>query len=308
VSNKYHTPVLCNEAVEYLVTAPEGIYVDGTLGGGGHAEAIMEKIYPHGSLLAIDTDADAQKTARERLRRFESKILFVHENTVNIRSILHANHISSIQGLLLDLGVSSHQLDEAARGFTFRMNDVLDMRMDQRQQLNAGTVLNTYSEEDLASIFWNYGEESASRRVARMIVKERMKKPITTTGQLVSLIERCTGRAAVKTLARIFQALRIEVNNELENLSRILEDSLEFLAPNARIVVISYHSLEDRIVKNFFLKESATSIRSGHQLIPDTPRVPRLRTVTRKPVTASEKEQHENRRARSAKLRVAEGF
>ena len=179
MSNEYHTPVLCNEAVEYLVTAPEGIYVDGTLGGGGHAEAIMEKIYPYGSLLAIDTDADAQKAARERLRRFESKILFVHENTVNIRSILHANHISSIQGLLLDLGVSSHQLDESARGFTFRMNDVLDMRMDRRQQLNAGTVVNSYSEEDLASIFWKYGEESASRRVARMIVKERMQKPIT---------------------------------------------------------------------------------------------------------------------------------
>jgi 16S rRNA (cytosine1402-N4)-methyltransferase len=307
VVQTFHTPVLCKEAVDYLVGREDGIYVDGTLGGGGHAEAILEKIYPHGKLIGIDADDDACKNARRRLEKYASNVIFVHDNTVNIASILAAHGVSSIHGILLDLGVSSYQLDEGKKGFSFRSDEMLDMRMDRRQHLDAKSVVNTYPEEELALLFRKYGEEKNSRRLARAIANQRALGSIETTGEIASIVEKTIGsRFLVKSLARIFQALRIEVNNELANLSTLLRESLHTMETGGRMVVISYHSLEDRIVKKFFLEESMSYTPSENKLLPDTPRNPNLRILTKKPVRASKEEQQRNPRSRSAKMRAAE--
>jgi 16S rRNA (cytosine1402-N4)-methyltransferase len=258
-------------------------------------------------LIGIDADADAQKEARTRLARFAPRVMLVHDNTVFLRSILHSHDIRSIHGLLLDLGVSSFQLDERLKGFTFREDAPLDMRMDSRQDLTARTIVNEYDEQALADIFFKYGEEHLSRRIARAVVSARTAAPVESTARLASIVEHCVGgKHLTKSLARIFQALRIEVNDELGRLERILRDGVEMLAPGGRIVVIAYHSLEDRIVKNYFAEQAAESIPSGHKLIPDTPRTPVLHAVTKKPIIASAGEQERNPRSRSAKMRVAE--
>ena len=276
-------------------------------GGAGHAENIVEKIYPHGILIGIDADADAHEAARDRLRQFSSNVVLVHDNNANIRSILRTHNFPTIDGLLLDLGVSSFQLDEGSKGFSYRSDDMLDMRMDRRQTMNAGTIINTYPEERLAEIFWNYGEERNSRKIARAIVERRIVKAIETSGELADIIsEKVPGRFHTKSLARIFQALRIEVNGELTSLPRILNDVLELIASGGRIVVISYHSLEDRIVKHFIRKESQTILPSGNKLVPDTLITPNLRELTKKPIVPDEDELRSNPRSRSAKLRVAE--
>ncbi|MEW5798898.1 MAG: 16S rRNA (cytosine(1402)-N(4))-methyltransferase RsmH [Bacteroidota bacterium] len=303
----YHVPVMLNEVLAHLVTTPDGIYVDGTLGGGGHAEKILERLSPHGTLIGIDTDADAIQEAGRRLKHFQSSLQLVHDNTSHIADILRSKQITAIHGLLLDLGVSSFQLDEASKGFSFRGDERLDMRMDRRQSLDAHSVVNTYDEEHFADILWKYGEEQQSRRIARAVARKRETAPIETTGQLASIIESVVGgRFLTKTLARVFQAIRIEVNNELERLQNILHDSLDCMATGGRIVVISYHSLEDRIVKKFFASSAATHIPSGNKFQPDAPRVPELRIITKKPIEASEEEQRINPRSRSAKLRAAE--
>lgn len=295
------------EAVGHLVTTPDGIYVDGTLGGGGHAEKICERLTKQGKLIGIDADTDAQQEARERLKRFQSSIELVHDNTAHIGTILRSKQIFTIHGLLLDLGVSSFQLDDARKGFSFRGDERLDMRMDRRQLLDAYAVVNTYEEEDLASVIYRYGEERLSRKIARAIVRRRAEKHVETTGDLAQIVERSVGgKFAVKSLARVFQAIRIEVNDELERLRTILRDSLALLAVGGRIVVISYHSLEDRIVKNFFNECAALSIPSGNKYQPDTPRIPELKIITRKPLEATDEEQAVNPRSRSAKMRVAE--
>jgi len=299
--------VLLNEVVAYLVTTPTGIYVDGTVGGGGHAEKILERLSPPGMLIGIDADADAIEEATKRLKRFQSLLQLVQNNTAHIADILRSMHISTIHGLLLDLGVSSFQLDDARKGFSFRGNERLDMRMDRRQALDAYTVVNSYSNDELANVIWKYGEERQSRRIAQAIVKKREVTPIETTGQLAAIVESVVGgRFLLKTLARVFQAIRIEVNNELERLQNILNDSLNMIATGGRIVVISYHSLEDRIVKKFFSEHAATSIPSGNRFQPDTPRNPELKIITKKPIEASGEEQQINPRSRSAKMRVAE--
>lgn len=306
-SASYHVPVMLKEALEYLITTPNGIYVDGTLGGGGHAEKICEKLNETGKLIGIDADVDAIQAATERLKRFNQKALLVHNNTARLADILREHGIPTINGLLLDLGVSSYQLDEATKGFSFRGNEYLDMRMDRRQALDAASVVNSYDQEALANIFFHYGEEKFSRKIARMIVRQREEKNIETTGELAALVEKCVGgKFAVKTLARVFQAIRIEVNNELDHLKSVLHDAIEYLKTGGRIVVISYHSLEDRIVKQFFQEMSAERIPSGDKLIPDTVLQPKLKIVTRKPLIAGEEEREINPRSRSAKLRVAE--
>ena len=307
MNNAFHIPVLRDEVLRFLVSTPGGVYVDATLGGGGHAEGILEKIFPKGSLIGIDADADAQSAAKGRLHRFVPNAVFVHENNANIRSILQSHQASAIHGVLLDLGVSSFQLNEGTKGFSFRTDSVLDMRMDRRQSLDALTVVNSYSEEQLAEIFWKYGEERNSRRIARSVVEQRGVKKVQTTGELAAIIGRKVPEPFLtKTMARVFQALRIEVNKELDSLSTFLRDVVGFLVPGGRIVVISYHSLEDRIVKNFFVEQSRTKIRSAHKLVPDMPIAPVLRLLTKKPVIASDEEQWANPRSRSAKLRAAE--
>ena len=305
--SSYHIPVMLNEVLEHLITTKDGIYVDGTVGGGGHAEKICERLTERGTIIGIDADADAIRTAGERLHGCKNNIQLVNENTAHIASILHSQHISMINGLLLDLGVSSFQIDEASKGFSFRGNDRLDMRMDRRQNLDAYAVVNSYEEEELADVIYHYGEERLSRRIARRIVLRRGESPVATTGQLASIVESVVGgKFAVKSLARVFQAIRIEVNDELHRLQSILRDSLQFMAVGGRIVVISYHSLEDRIVKTFFNECAALSIPSGNKFQPDTPRIPELKVITKKPLEAAEEEQRNNSRSRSAKLRAAE--
>jgi 16S rRNA (cytosine1402-N4)-methyltransferase len=307
VDQPYHIPVLLREAVDMLVTVRSGVYVDGTLGGGGHAEEICQRIFPEGLLVGIDADDDAQREAEKKLARFSPRVTFVHDNTVFLRSILHSHDIRTINGLLLDLGVSSFQLDERGKGFSFRADAPLDMRMDRRQPRDASSVVNEYDEHALADIFFTYGEERMSRRIARAITVQRSEQPIRTTKELAAIVERCVGgKFVTKSLARIFQALRIEVNDELGRLEKILHDGVEMLAPGGRIVVIAYHSLEDRIVKNYFAEQAATVTPSGVKFLPDTPREPALHLVTKKPIIASEDEQRMNSRARSAKMRVAE--
>ncbi len=303
----YHIPVLLHEAVDLLVSDRGGIYVDGTLGGGGHAEAICEKLSSEGRLIGIDADEDAHLEAARKLARFAPRVTFVRDNTAYLRSILHSLDIHGIQGLLLDLGVSSFQLDERGKGFTFRADAPLDMRMDVRQGRTARSVVNEYDEQSLMGIFFTYGEEKHSRRIARAIAAQRAEKPIDTTGELAAIIERCVGgKFATKSLARIFQALRIEVNDELGRLETMLADGVDMLSPGGRIVVIAYHSLEDRIVKNYFSAQAATTVPSGVKFLPDTPRVPVLHLLTKKPLIASEDEQEKNPRSRSAKMRAGE--
>lgn len=297
---------MLTEVMEHFITVKHGTYVDGTLGGGGHAEAIAERL-SGGTVIGIDADADAIRTAEERLKRFGDAVRLVNDNTANLASVLRTMNVTSINGILLDLGVSSYQLDEGSKGFSFRSDERLDMRMDRRQLLDAYQVINTYGEEELADIIFHYGEERMSRRIARRIVQRRNEAPIETTGRLAEIVEGVVGgKFAVKTMARVFQAVRIEVNDELNRLRTILKDTLPVLAPGGRIVVIAYHSLEDRIVKTFFNECAADRIPSGNQFQPDTPRHPDLRIITKKPLEAGEEEQQRNPRSRSAKLRVAE--
>jgi 16S rRNA (cytosine1402-N4)-methyltransferase len=306
-AHTYHTPVLLKEVLFHLLTARNGFYVDGTLGGGGHAEAILDQLDAPGTLIGFDLDDDALAAAGKRLERFPGRALFVKENFKNITTVLSQHGISHVQGILLDLGISSFQIDEPAKGFSFQMDERLDMRMDRHQRTDAGQIINQYDEQALVDVFWKYGEEKHSRRIAKAIVRRRSEQPIETTGELASIIERTVGGQFLqKTLARIFQAIRIEVNDEIENLRHALYHCVEVLNPGGRLVVISYHSLEDRLVKIAFRAASAESIPSGNKIIPDTPLQPVLKILTRKPVTASEEEMAANPRSRSAKLRAAE--
>lgn len=296
--------MLADEVVHYLVTSVDGLYVDGTAGGGGHAEAICRRLQGKGRLVCFDVDDDAIQTTSRRLATFTGRVTFVRANFGNLKGELAAIGRGAINGLLLDLGVSSHQLDDATKGFSFRGDERIDMRMDRRQQLTGWDVVNMYEEERLADILWKYGEERNARRIARAIVKARS---IESTRDLAVLLEATVGgKFLLKTFARVFQAIRIEVNDELGNLKRVLTDMLDLLQPSGRVVVISYHSLEDRIVKTAFRNASRDRIPSGHKYIPDAAVTPQLRIVTKSPVLASAEEVARNPRARSAKMRVAE--
>jgi len=300
----YHDPVLRDEAIGFLATPTGKVFVDGTVGGGGHAEEICRRMGPAAMLVCFDADEDAIRFAEQRLKAFAPRLLFVHANFSNIEAELRSRNIHRIDGLLLDLGVSSFQLDDASKGFSFRSDEMLDMRMDRRLSVSGRDVVDTYSETDLAEIIWKYGEERNSRRIARAIVNRR---PIDTTWALRNAVLSVVGeRFLTKSLARVFQAIRIHVNSELENLEKALLAALQVLSPGGRLVAISYHSLEDRIVKDFFRQHAASIIPSGNKYVADMIVVPGLKVLTKKPVTPSPTEAERNPRARSAKLRVAE--
>lgn len=303
----YHVPVLVHEVVDSLVRNPDGVYVDATLGGGGHTDAILKKLSPSGLLIGLDQDDEAIVYSRERFKNDSHRIRLYRDNFSNLHRVLPDLNVHAVNGIVADLGVSSHQIDEPRRGFSFQSDERLDMRMDTRTQFSGWNVVNEYDEKHLADVLQQYGEERRSHQIARTIVKQRIKSTVDTTGHLASIVSGIVGeRFAKKTLARIFQAIRIEVNGELENLLDFLEHVPDLLVPEGRICVISYHSLEDRIVKKYFRNEALTAIPSGHKLVPDTPRIPRLKIITKDPVIPGEAECKVNPRARSAKLRVAE--
>ncbi|MFH0988701.1 MAG: 16S rRNA (cytosine(1402)-N(4))-methyltransferase RsmH [bacterium] len=306
-STQYHTPVLSNEVLSYLLTSPGGVYVDATLGGGGHTEAILAHCSSTATVIGIDADQDALRFASERLQRYGNRFQAIAGNYGRCGELLKAVGLSSVSGFLFDLGVSSFQLDEPSKGFSYREHAPLDLRMDATQPLDGRSVVNNYSEHELATLLWQYGEERASRRIARAIVRKREQGSIQSTTQLVTLVKASVGEQhLVKSLARVFQALRIEVNNELENLKLGLAGALALLTSGGRIVVISYHSLEDRIVKEAFKHAAAKIKPSGHKLVPDEILQPTVMIVTKKPIEPSVEEIRINPRARSAKLRAAE--
>lgn len=304
---EYHTPAMVYEVLHYLHAEREGVFVDGTLGGGGHSELILTNTSSRSRLIGFDRDKQALSFSSRRLKKFGDRVTYIHDDFSNMKQQLEKNHIGNVDGVLLDLGVSSHQLDSNERGFSFQRDGRLDMRMDQDQRINAGIVVNTYSVQQLADIFREYAEERNAKRIARRIVESREQHPIETTRQLSCIVESTVGgRLLQKSLARVFQAIRIEVNNELEHLHKGIRNALECLHVGGRLVVISYHSLEDRIVKKCFLLEANSIIRSNNKLLPDIQRQPRIAVLTKKPVRPGDEEIARNPRSRSAKLRAAE--
>lgn len=304
-----HISVLLNESVDALNIKKDGIYADGTLGGGGHSEKILERLSGSGLLIGIDQDSEAICAAKKRLEKF-TNVIYENTNFKNIKDILIRNSIENIDGAVLDLGVSSYQLDNADRGFSYIADSRLDMRMDLSSELDAYKVVNTYSEENLAKIFFEYGEEKFSRRIASQIVKTRGEKPIETTLELSELVKKCIPQKTVKKgshpAKRVFQAIRIEVNGELAILESALNDFFDVLKPGGRLAVISFHSLEDRIVKNTF-----ASLAKGCVCPKDFPvcvcgKKPRGKIITRKAVVPSDDEIDRNKRSKSSKLRVIE--
>ena len=301
--NSFHIPVLTKEILNYLNLKKGGVYIDCTLGGGGHSKAILEKIYPHGLLIGIDQDIDAIEAVKEELKSYIDKVKLVKGNFINLEEILSNLKTETVSGIIFDLGVSFHQLKEKERGFSFKEDSHLDMRMDLTQEFNADILINNYSEEDLAEVFEKYGEERFSKRIARLIVIERKKKTITTSKQLSDLVIRSLPRTKkrrtwrIHPATRVFQAIRIEVNQELKALKKGLNQAIRLLEDKGRVCVISYHSLEDRIVKHQFKEVEREGKDKGNY---------GLKIITKKPISPSSEEVEHNPKARSAKLRVAE--
>ena len=306
-----HISVLLDETIEELHIKPDGIYVDGTLGGGGHAYQVASRLSEKGRLIGIDQDADAIAAAGERLKEFGDKITIIRSNYANMKEELHRIGVEKVDGIVLDLGVSSFQLDTPERGFTYRdENAPLDMRMDDRQSLTAKDIVNGYSEMDLYRIIRDYGEDKFAKNIAKHIVQERAKKPIETTGELTEIIRasipmkvQVTGGHPAK---RTFQAIRIELNKELEVLQNNLDDMIDLLNLGGRICIITFHSLEDRIVKtNFKRNENPCTCPSDFPVCV-CGKKSKGKVVTRKPILPSEEELEVNSRSKSAKLRVFE--
>lgn len=298
-AGSYHVPALLMETVDGLNIKSDGICVDATFGGGGHSREIMRRLGKNGRLLAFDQDMDAYANKIE-----DNRFTFVHANFCYLRNFLHYHDIDEIDGLLADLGVSSHHFDDETRGFSFRFDGDLDMRMNRSAALKASDILNGYAEDKLADIFYVYGEMRNARLIARAVVRERMVAPIDTVQRFLEVLKPFVGKdKEKKDLARIFQALRIEVNDEMETLRKLLEDAVKVLKPGGRIAILTYHSLEDRLVKNFFktgnFEGKLQKDFYGNPIVP-------LRLVNNKVIVASDEEVDVNPRARSAKLRIAE--
>jgi len=304
----YHTPVLLKEVVTQLRPRRGGLYVDCTVGGGGHAQEILRACGPDGQLIGLDWDEEAIAASRERLSEFGARVQLVRASYVELGKVLMNLGVRVVDGVVFDLGVSSRQFDEPARGFSFQREGPLDMRMSRHIEATAGDILRTASLEELSGIFRVYGEERRAHAIAREIVAERERASIETTTQLARLVERVLGakRGPTHPATRVFQALRIAVNDELGNLKRGLELAAQFLKSGARVAVISFHSLEDRMVKQFFVEKSTGCICPPGLPVCQCGHREALRIVTKKPVTADEAEVSANPRARSAKLRVAE--
>ena len=306
----HHISVLLNECIDNLNIRPDGIYVDGTMGGGGHSLEIAKRLTT-GCLICIDQDPNAHEAAGKRLAEYKDRITFVRDNFGNIKSILDSLGIEKIDGMLLDIGVSSHQLDEAERGFSYQQDAPLDMRMNPDRPFSAYDVVNGYDEDELDRVIFTYGEERWERRIAQFIVKEREAKPIETTGELVDIIKNAVPKGARKDgphpAKRTFQAIRIEVNGELEVLQRAIDDVAARLAVGGRLCIITFHSLEDRIVKEAFRKQENPCICPPQFPVCVCGKKPLGRVITRKPILPSKEELEENPRSRSAKLRVLEG-
>ena len=295
----YHIPALLNETIEGLNIKPDGVYVDVTFGGGGHSREILSRLGKNGKLIGFDQDEDAIKNAFD-----DSRFIFVCSNFQYLKNFLRYHNIDKVDGVLADLGVSSHHFDEAERGFSFRFDGALDMRMNTKSPLTAAVLLNTYTEEQLADVFYLYGELHNSRKIAKTIVNARSKTPFNTIFPFIEVLKPFFGREKEKKdMARVFQALRIEVNKEMDVLKSLLEQSLEVLNPEGRLVVLTYHSLEDRLVKNFFRSGNFEGKLEkdfyGNVLSP-------LKAINNKVIIADETEIARNPRARSAKLRIAE--
>lgn len=305
-----HVSVLLNETIDGLNINPDGIYVDGTLGGGGHAYEVCKRLSDKGRLIGIDQDGEALEAAREHLKEFEDKITLVRSNYCEIDTILKDLDIDKVDGIVLDLGVSSYQLDNLERGFSYKSDAPLDMRMDQRQVKTAADVVNTYSENELFRIIRDYGEDKFAKNIAKHIVMERQKKPFETTAQLSEVIKHSIpmkfqnkgGHPAKKT----FQAIRIEVNKELTVLRDSIDKMIELLNENGRICIITFHSLEDRIVKTKFRENENPCTCPTDFPVCVCGKVSKGKVITRKPIVPGDKEITENKRAKSSKLRIFE--
>ena len=303
-----HKPVMLKECIDGLNIKPNGIYVDGTVGGAGHSMEIAKRLSENGLLIGIDRDEDALCAAKEKLKEFKN-IKYVKDNHDNIKQILENIGIESVDGILLDLGVSSYQLDERNRGFSYLGENELDMRMDRTQTLTAKEVINTYKEEELADIIYQYGEERYSRQIARNICEARKNAEITTTKQLVEIIEKSIPKSKQHDghpAKRTFQAIRIEVNDEIKPLYNTIKDCIDCLKPQGRLCVITFHSLEDRAVKNAMLdaKGKCTCPSDLPYCVCGAKTLGKI--ITRKPIIATKEEQEENSRSKSAKLRIFE--
>ena len=305
-----HVSVLLQETVDGLNVKPDGIYVDGTLGGGGHSYEVCNRLGAKGSIIGIDQDEAAIEAASIRLKDFGEKVTIVRSNYCDMKSRLHELGIDKVDGIMLDLGVSSYQLDTADRGFSYREDAPLDMRMDQRSEMTARDIVNDYSEMDLYRVIRDYGEDKFAKNIARHIVRERAKRPIETTGELTEVIrhaipmkfQKKTGHPAKRT----FQAIRIELNRELDVLRDSLDDMIDMLNPGGRLCIITFHSLEDRIVKSAFKKNENPCTCPSDFPVCVCGKVSKGRVITRKPILPSEEEMEVNSRSKSAKLRIFE--
>ena len=305
-----HKSVLLFETVDNLNIKPDGIYVDGTLGGGGHSFQILKRLGDGGRLIGIDQDEDALKAAGERLAIFEDKVTTVRSNYCHMKQVLHDLGIEKVSGIVLDLGVSSYQLDEPERGFTYREDVPLDMRMDRRNPKTAKNIVNEYSEMDLFRIIRDFGEDKFAKNIAKHIVAAREKKEIETTGELIEIIKaaipakvRATGGHPAK---KTFQAIRIELNQELEVLQNSLDEMIDLLEDGGRICIITFHSLEDRIVKTIYKTNENPCTCPSHFPVCVCGKKPKGKVITRKPIVPSDEELEENSRSKSSKLRVFE--
>ena len=297
-ANDYHVPVLYHETLDVLSIVPDGVYVDCTFGGGGHSRGILEKLGPKGKLIAFDQDADAQQNIQN-----EPRLLFIPQNFRHLHRFLRLHGIDQVDGVLADLGVSSHQFDEGERGFSIRFEGPMDMRMDRRQTLTAADIIKTYSEQQLHKLFEQYGEVTNAKTLAAHIVQQRARLPFATIDQFKALISAVVKGNPNKYLAQVFQALRIEVNDEMGALKEMLEQLTKVLKPGGIAAIITFHSLEDRLVKNFFKQGTFEEVIDHPLLSIEKPK--HFQLVNKKPITAGAEELKRNSRSRSAKLRAA---